>query len=112
MSNAITREEAIETIYALVDSGILQEDIEGRLMDIANAIENEKFGLHMWGADNGEYDVLTTAVRADLMTEEYKANGQRIWDKYSFVPSPFEEEEINENLQLDEAVDEEVDEEE
>ena len=98
MNNAITREKAIETLYSLINSGILSVDVEDDLQEIANAINNERYGLHMWGADDKEYDFLATSVRADLVTDEYKAEGERIWNKYSFKPSPHEEKEINENI--------------
>ena len=98
MNNSITRDKAIETLYDLINSGILSEEIECDLQEIANNIENEKYGLHLWGADNEEYAVLVTAVREDLITDEYIANGKRIWKKYSYVPSPFEEKEIENNL--------------
>ena len=99
MNNSITRDEALKVLYAIIDSGILNEELEGHLQEIANNIENEKYGLHMWGADNEEYGFLTTAVREDLRDEAYMEKGQRIWDKYSFVPSPFEEEEIDEAIE-------------
>ncbi len=98
MDRAITRDEALEVLNALLDSGILAEDTEEKVQEIADAIENEKYGLHMWGADNEEYAVLYTAVREELQTEEYVENGRRIWKKYSFVPSPHETEEIEKNI--------------
>lgn len=98
-NNAITRKEAIETLYDLINSGILSEEIEGKIQDIADNIENEQYGLHMWGADEEEYAVLYTVKREDLITDEDRAEGQRIWEKYSFMPSPHEEEEIIKNLQ-------------
>ena len=103
--NAITRDEALETLYDLINSGILSEKVAGDIQEIANNIENEKYGLHLWGADDKEYGVLVTAVREDEATDEYIAEGQRIWAKYCFAPSPFEKEEILDNLQ--EAIDEE-----
>ena len=99
MKNAITRDKALETLYALLDSGILAEDTEEALQEIANAIENEKYGLHLWGADNKEYDYLVTAVKEEERTEEYIKEGQRIWDKYSFTPSTFEAEEIQKSIE-------------
>lgn len=98
MSNAITREKAVETLYGLISSGILSADVEDDLQEIANAISNERYGLHMWGADDKEYDFLATSVRADLVTDEYKAEGERIWNKYSFEPSSYEEKEISDNI--------------
>ena len=82
----------------LIDSGLFSEEIENNLADIMNAIENERYGLHMWGADNDEYDVLVTVVGEEKMTNEYRAEGKRIWEKYAFGPSPFEEKEISDRL--------------
>lgn len=101
MSNAITRDQAIETLYDLINSGVLSEEICDRLQEIANAVENEKYGLHLWGADNGEYDVLCTAVREDFNDDEYRNKLQGIFNKYAFVPSQFEATEIAENLEGD-----------
>ena len=97
-NNAITRDEAIELLGALIDTNMFADEVEEKLADIMNAIENEKYGLHMWGADNAEYATLCTAVREDTITDEDREEGGRIWDKYSFEPSPFEKEEIDNNL--------------
>ena len=102
MENAITRDQALETLYALINSGILSEDMENAIQEIANNVENEKYGLHLWGADNDDYAFLVTAVRDDLRDEAYMEKGQRIWDKYAFAPSPFEEKEIDEAIEADE----------
>lgn len=104
MNNVITRDEAVDILAALLDTNMFAPEIEDKLADIMNAIENEKYGLHLWGADNDEYAVLYTAVREDLITDEYRAEGERIWEKYSFEPSPFEKAEIEDNLaaELDE----------
>ena len=99
MERAITRDEAIETLNALLDSGILAEDTEEKVQEIVDAIDNEKLGLHMWGAEEEEYAVLYTAVSEDMRTEEYIENGRRIWQKYSFVPSSHEAEEIAKNIE-------------
>lgn len=99
MSNAITRDQAIETLCDLIDSGILSEEIEGKLAEIMNAVENEKYGLHLWGADNEEYDALCTSVREDLLNDEYRNKVQGIYNKYAFLPSQFEATEIEESLE-------------
>lgn len=98
MDNAITRDEALGTIYDLINSCILSEEIEIKLQEIANNIENEKYGLHMWGADNEEYSKITTSYREDLLTDEFVAECKQIWEKYSFTPSTFEEKEIEESI--------------
>lgn len=35
------REDAVYTIYEIINSGILKEDLEDSLIEIANAIEND-----------------------------------------------------------------------
>ena len=47
----ITRKEAIKTIYDIMNFGILSEELENALQDIANCIEHENDGLFLWGAD-------------------------------------------------------------
>lgn len=102
MGNAITRDEALEALQTLLNSGILSEELDAKIQDIADVIENEKCGLHLWGADNKEYAVLYTAVRKDMITDDYIKEGQRIWQKYAFVPSQFEAKEICEYIEGEE----------
>lgn len=41
----ITREEAITTLYDVINSGIISDELEGKLQDIASCIDNEEQGL-------------------------------------------------------------------
>lgn len=36
----ITREEAITTLYDVINSGIISDELEGKLQDIASCIDN------------------------------------------------------------------------
>lgn len=102
MRNMITREEAISAMYTLINTGILEEDLEETLQEIANAIEHERCGSHTWGADAEEYATLVTSRRADLITAEYAAEKKRIVNKYAFEPSPFEKTEIGGTIDSEE----------
>lgn len=81
-----TREEAIETLYELINSGILSEDITSKLENIANCIEAEdsenNLGISLWGVLEDDWAVLFMAYREDLWTDERIAKIQAIYDKY------------------------------
>lgn len=83
----ITRLEAIETLYDLISSGILADDIEGRLQDIASCIEAELIGRHEWGVPREDLAKLYSAVRVDLVTDNDIDDYDRIHRKLTFVPS-------------------------
>ena len=77
----ITREEAVHTLYAVINSGIISEELERKLQDIASCIDNEEQGLFTWGADNDVMD-LFVAKREDLITPEWEQHCNEIWEKY------------------------------
>ena len=95
----ITRDEASDFLYSLVNTGFLGEEAEKKLAEIANIIDDENFGYHFWGADVDERTKLFTSVRSDLITDEYRETCAEIANKYSFVPSDFEREEVQENIE-------------
>ena len=74
----ITREEAIDAIYEVINSGILKDELEAELTSTAEAILFENYGLHVWGADIDE-------EAADF-------------DPYVFAPADYEEEAIKANI--------------
>lgn len=94
----ITRSEAVSVLSALIDSGILSDEIEDALQDIMFCIEQEQLGYHCWGGEN-ELVELFTSHRADLWTDELKEKVQAIHNKYSFTPAPYEAEELKANLE-------------
>lgn len=98
MRNIITREEAIRTLVELCSSGILNDEIQDKLDDIANCIECEQYGLHMWGSTNKDYATLFTAKRADLITDEDIAKKEEAINKHTFVPAPAERAKIEEYI--------------
>lgn len=75
----ITREEAIDAIYAVINSGILHNNLEAALTETAEAILFENYGIHVWGADIDE-------EAADF-------------DPYVFAPADYEEEAIKANIE-------------
>ena len=77
----ISRDEAIQVLYQVMNSGIISEDIEEELQDIANCIEGEKKGLFLWGADDDHID-LFTARREDLIDDAWEQHLDELWEKY------------------------------
>lgn len=94
----MTREEAVETLYELLESGILNDALEQEVQEIANCIEEENNGLHIWGADLDEIITIHTPKRADLITPEHIKECQKICEKYAFGLSPFEKEQESESI--------------
>ena len=72
----ITREQAIYAIYEIINSGIIGMELETRLQDIANCIDAENYGVHLWGTER-EVDS---------------------YEHYIFGPSDFEEAEIMQSI--------------
>lgn len=95
----ITRDEASDFLYSLVNTGAFGKDAEEKLAEIANIIDDESLGYHFWGADVAERTQLFTAVRSDLITNEHRETCAEIANKYSFVPSDFERDEVQENIE-------------
>lgn len=89
MKYFVTREEAKSTLIELIDSGVLDLDIEDKLTQIYSIIDAEQVGYHVWGADN-DVSILFVARRSDLITEEYIKEVEEVKKKYSFVPAPYE----------------------
>lgn len=83
----ITRIDAVETLYELTGSGIIDGVLEKKLIDIANCIEAELIGRHEWGVDRSELAKLYGATRADLVTDEDIKEYDRVHRKLTFIPS-------------------------
>ena len=95
----ITRDEASGFLYSLVNTGALGREAEEKLAEIADIIEDESIGYHFWGADIDERSKLFTGVRSDLIPDEYREACADIANKYSFIPSDFERDEVQENIE-------------
>ena len=97
-NRCVTRKIAVTTLYELINSFILSDELTDVLEEIANIIEAEEIGYHFWGADREEKTKLFIAMEADSITPEWEAECERIDEKYSFVPSHFEQKEIEANI--------------
>lgn len=73
----ITREQAIDALYEVVNSGILYDELEKRLTEAATAIVYENYGIHLWGTKEDDIED---------------------FDPYVFAPSDFEEAEVKANI--------------
>ena len=96
----ITRNEAVDTLYMLVNSDILDDDLRDKIEEIANCIEKENLGYSLWGAEEDATE-LFVARREDLWTDELKERLAEIHNKYSFTPAPFERADFEERLSED-----------
>ena len=87
----IKREEAVDTLYALINSNVLDEELCDKIENIASCIGSERDGLHLWGADDQEVAELYTTVRSDAADlKEHENLCDMLYQKYCFEPSEFE----------------------
>ena len=81
----ITREQSVDILEELVESELLNENLRDALDEMAMVIHYEKIGLHLWGADNKDFE------------------DDEALEKYVYIPSDFEEVAVlNERKMLDE----------
>lgn len=81
----ITREQAVDILEELVESEVLNENLRDCLDEMATVIHYEKIGLHLWGADERDFE------------------DDEALEKYVYIPSDFEEVAVlNERKMLDE----------
>ena len=81
----ITRDKAIEVLYRVINSGILNQDVEVALQDIANCIEMEEtHGVHAWGADDENVSLLVVARREDCWTDEIIQKTEDAYNRLKF----------------------------
>lgn len=87
----IDRQKAVQVLYDLMNSGMLDGELEDELQDIANCIEAENSNLHLWDADDLDAAALMTNPNTEnLDYEKFMAKCDRIYKKYCFEPSRFE----------------------
>lgn len=87
----ITREEAVETLYGLINSNVLDEELCDSIENIANCISAERDGLHLWNADDEEVAELYTSVRDNTPdAEAHMELCNKLYAKYCFGPSKVE----------------------
>lgn len=77
----ITRDEAVETLYDVINSGIIDKELGSRLEDVANCISHEKDNLFLWGAEDDAAN-LFIMVREDLITPEWEEHMSSLYEKY------------------------------
>lgn len=86
----ITREEAVGVLHRASGSGILDDDLEDMLEEVATCISaEEEMGIFLWGADDDAID-LFVMKRSDLITDEWIKHQQELYERYKIR-------EINEN---------------
>lgn len=79
-----TRMEAVRVLYQLINSGILSDDLETDLQNIANCIEaEEKKGVFLWGAKDDDWVELYIAQREDLINDAWIRYIDAIQQKYA-----------------------------
>ena len=79
-----TRIEAARVLYQLINSGILSDDLETDLQNIANCIEaEEKKEVFLWGAKDDDWTELYTARREDLINDAWLRYIDAIQQKYA-----------------------------
>ena len=82
----ITRDEALEVLYDLINSGIIAEDLEEALEDIAKCIRAEDkerdLGIDIWGAEENDWIDLYILKREDLITPEWTQHCEEVYEKY------------------------------
>ena len=81
-----TLEEAVETLYEIINSGILDKELESKLESVAKCIEEmdseEHLALWLWGAEDTDWVDLFVAKREDLITDEWKSHLNEVYEKY------------------------------
>lgn len=72
-THMISREEAVEALYDIINSGIISNDLEDTLEEIAQCIKDEEdLGIHAWDMPKDDEVRFHTAIRNDI--PEYKEN--------------------------------------
>lgn len=93
----IERGNAIEFLLNMVNSGIMSDNINSALQDIANCIVGEEDGLHLWGAPDEDVATMYTEASEEALTKEFKEKADKLYAEYRFFPSKFEEEQEIQN---------------
>lgn len=83
----ITRQEAIDVLMDLCNANIFDIQISSVFEDLIYIIRQEMEGRHMWGASTLDCEKLDTAVRADLITDEYEKECWETHMKSRFIPA-------------------------
>lgn len=105
----LSRQESIDVLRAISSTGLLAEEIEDELDEIANLISYELDGEHFWGQSYESGDKLRVSYREDLWTDELIAEATKQHNNARFIPAPNEIEELREYFYEASEIDEECD---
>lgn len=89
----ITRDEAVSTIYDVINSGLFNDDLEERLVDIARCIEAGKrpdpedeydtaLGVEMFGADEDIDELFVAKLDPYTSSGEYSDEEKKAYDEW------------------------------
>jgi hypothetical protein len=92
----LSRQEAIETLRELSNSGVLSKELEENLDEIANLISYELDGEHFWGQPYKLADKLRIDYREDLWTDELMQEASKQHLNARFIPCKNEIESLKE----------------
>ena len=102
----LSREESIEKIYELINSGFLNKTMEEDLQEIANLIQYELDGEHLWGQPYEADNKLRSAYREDLLTEELMEEMNTQHMNCRFIPCKNEIEDLRKRYYENRGIDE------
>lgn len=105
----LSRQEACTVLYELASSGVLSEELEENLDEIANLISYELDGEHFWGQPYESSDKLRVAYRDDLWTDELIKEVSEQHENARFVPAKNEINDLKEHFYEMRGIDEESD---
>lgn len=88
------REEAIGALYGLINSGILEKELENTLEELTIILESELDGIHLWGRKYSDCDLIHTAMRSDLITDDVKKKIENQYHSVKFTPCNAEQDEL------------------
>jgi hypothetical protein len=94
----ISSEDAAFLLFKIAESDILSEEYSDKLIEISDIIDDENIGYHFWGAKASERDKIFTAVEKSRITADLINELDKISEKYSYIPSAFERDEIYHNI--------------
>lgn len=105
----LSRQEACTVLHELASSGVLSEELEENLDEIANLISYELDGEHFWGQTYESGNKLRIAYRDDLWTDELVKEVTKQHENARFIPAKNEIADLKEYFYQMCGVDEESD---
>jgi hypothetical protein len=105
----LSRQEACTVLHELASSGVLSEELEENLDEIANLISYELDGEHFWGQSYESSDKLRVAYRDDLLTDELIKEVSEQHENARFIPAKNEINDLKEHFYEMRGIDEESD---